>query len=851
MKNTKRILSLVLSALMLIGCVSVSAAYPTTLLTPPTSVSTESELGNVGNDNSAYAFTYKTVNAPEGASFVLLDKDETTGEYLMATNQLLVKDTFNFDNDLSNGWQYDPTDESNVAYWVNTYLHNGTSGRALHYIGKIRDYIVEKQWKIEASEAQSLPERTITAKAVLPSYTEYKTYRDKLNSSKAFTNTGWYYVWLRTPSNDMSGTQATKLMLQVSTANSAADGTGLLGRRAPDSGSANSGIQLFFWVNEDFFKSEKVGNIGTAVKAQLVADYEKSELASLYTEEELIAMGFEADVSAEISNVNLSTNINAPGGTATVTYDIEPAGASAAVAYYTCDADGSSPVKLDGVSGTTAKIPSSAGGKYFCAGVTSGSTTVYSAPVQIAAALPTYDSLDDLSAWILEYNDPDYMFSTSYTNFTLLEEDGDEVVLLADRVDQGTAKARPDNGDGGLGINTFDPTKNEYLPKYMKEGILSNDTTPWSITNSKWQKGNVYGLPTSMVPYVNTKAMWRTEGFAAADLEEYVFESAATLPSATEVLKYKDRIGIKGASSVAAYNSWSTRTPYVLNNGNVQVFGTYGNTAAEAQKAPLYMSSNAYPRFIFRLNKEFFKNQKLYVSNATDVHKKLVDMGSKVKEMLVNNFAKSEIASAGYTEDELTAIGFTGSEPVVSGVSAQGIASVAQTLTADYVCDDATSVEYQWYYADTATGDLNKITGATAATYVVTDDMLGKYIAVSVRVTNAGGIKSAAVKSGLVGPIAERADIVVTPVIITSTNAVFTIDNAAANKAMVILYCVYNKADNSLAHVVTEDITAKTGKDTYSASLPTTFTVTANHKVKAMVWDNLDNIRPYSMIELK
>jgi uncharacterized membrane protein len=95
-----------------------------------------------------------------------------------------------------------------------------------------------------------------------------------------------------------------------------------------------------------------------------------------------------------------------------------------------------------------------------------------------------------------------------------------------------------------------------------------------------------------------------------------------------------------------------------------------------------------------------------------------------------------------------------------------------------------------------------------------------------------------------------KVDIIVTPVAVTDTNATFVIDNALDTQEMVILYCVYSKDKNVLEYVKVEPIEVAYGEDSYSAIVDD-FTVTANHKVKAMLWDGVETLRPYAVIEKK
>lgn len=859
--NQKRFFSLVLSSAMVLGCVTVKAEYPTTLLTPPTkNASIDNILGNIENDNSAWEFKYdikyQNGSGKDNASFVLLDKNEA-GEYLIAT-EYHIKDTDPFDTDVSNGWQYDPADTTNIAYRVNTYTTPTGGGRDLYYLGKaIYDHMVEKEWKIEAAPKYDMPERTITAKAVLPSYTEYRTYRDKLNSSKAGRTDGWYNIWLRTPSN-YEADDATKYnkIYRVSTAaksyNSSAKGE----LSTTTYNSTTTCRQLFFWVNSDFFKDIKFETIGSEVAAQIKADLTLEELQALYSATELAEyFGIESNPenAPVISNMKVSANIWAPGGTATVTYNSEPESDENAIAWYICDdAEGTNPVAIEGADSATLKIPSSAGGKYVMAGITPAlgydvGYEVYSEAFLVEEALEKYGSTIKVSdKWgMSESNNSDYVFSTSYTNFIMLEaaEDGSDFLVIADTLDRWATRRCL----SGSGETSMDPEENEYIPAFLNSTYLEipSDKTQDAYSAFDWQTSTVYGLPSNMPAYVNRDALWRTEASVAGD--EYVFKAAVTLPSVSEIYKHRDKIGY------IENISWATRTATNKTSytGNLPMFAMVGSEAK--LNGDWHIASNLYIRPIFRLNREYFIDNKVNLTEAdVEYNAKIMPMGDKVKEMLVANFARSELRQAGYSEEELDLIGFLNNEPEVSNVNAQGISSVAQTLTANFEYSDPNEsemkkAEYQWYYADSQDGELNAIEGATGATYKITPDMLGKYIVVKVRVTNSEDVKSAWVKSGMVGAIEDREDIIVTPVSISNTKAEFVIDNAVADKDMVILYCVYNKTDNSLVDVAVKDIKAVNGEDTYFVDAPST--VTENHKVKAMVWDNLDSIRPYAMIQ--
>lgn len=878
MKKTKRFLGFLLMAAMLMSSICVSAAYPTELSTVPEANSeADDKLANRNNDNSKWAFTHDLFDTTwySNFSFVLLDKN-SDGEYLIATNGIFPGNTKYVVDEPEKGWQYDPTAEGTLAWWINTYLDSNGKGKALHWIGKeMRENMVEKQWKIEAAPNQNVSERTIIAKAVLPSYTEYVTYREKLNAIKTiYPNTeseGVLSLWLRTPSNyevdkpiaseDGTATTPQYKMLQISSY-----GDGYLKSHAVNV-EEDSRMQLMFWVNKDFFKNVKVGNIGSEVAKQLKSDLTLKELMALYANDELktyFGINLDSENAPKITNIQVKTNIAAPGGTATLSYTSTPTSDENIVTWYIADdAEGTNPVKIDGASGAELTIPSSAGGMYLMAGITpilddEIGSIVYSQPIPIEAALSTYSTAEEVSgtAWGMEKdNNRDYMFSVNKTNFTLLEaaEDGSDFLVLVDPA-YVSAPSRIISKTETKAIASMDPLKNSYLPSFLNTTYLNIESDDKTAAYQYGDEScNIKGLPNGVAQYVNRDALWRTEKSAAGD--EYVFKAAVTLPSVSEIYKHRDKIGY---NNNAVFTIWGTRTAVWASTAsdtpNMVTFTPYNDTWWTNVSGN--MQTNIYLRPILRLKREFFMNKNvLYKLNTTEtaLSDRLADMGAKVKEMLVANFARSELKGV-YSDEELTAIGFSDDEPEISNVTAQGIASVAQTLTAGFEYSDPKgsalkSAEYQWYSADSADGTLSKIDGATDKTYKVTPDMLGKYIAVSVKVCNSDDAKSTTVFSPLAGPIAEREEVIVTPISISNTGAEFSVDNAKTGAAdMVILYCVYDKTTNALVHITPVPISAPTGESRQSVTL-TDYTAPDDCKVKAMVWDGLNTIVPYAMIE--
>lgn len=81
-----------------------------------------------------------------------------------------------------------------------------------------------------------------------------------------------------------------------------------------------------------------------------------------------------------------------------------------------------------------------------------------------------------------------------------------------------------------------------------------------------------------------------------------------------------------------------------------------------------------------------------------------------------------------------------GTVPTLSGVTISGTAKVGQTLTAATTYSSGTPspvLTYQWRSASKADGAYRRIDGATGATYVLTENELGKYIKVEVTANGA------------------------------------------------------------------------------------------------------------------
>ena len=881
MKKTKRFLGFLLMAAMLMSSICVSATDSAEATLSPYSTAetvdeTNPKWGMKRDNNAAYMFSVDNTN------FTLLEAAEDGSDFLVLADGARNSPSSIIPTGITDPvTSMDPAKNSYLPTFLNstylefeddtkwTYYPTGQTNLWIYGLGKkVADYVNrDALWKTEKSAAGN--EYVFKAAVTLPSVSEIYKYRDKIGYNHGGRYTGW-----GTRTAVMAETESNAPNMVAFVPNGDACSTNVTGY------TMSSGINLrpilrlkreFFMNNNVLYKlndatlSDRLADMGSEVKKMLVANFKRSELTGVYSDEELTEIGFGFSENApKITNIQVKTNIATPGGTATLSYTSTPASDENIVTWYIAgDAEGTNPVKIDGASGAELTIPSSAGGMFLMAGITpildeEIGSIVYSQPIPIEAALSPYSTAETVDEtnpdWGMKRdNNADYMFSVNKTNFTLLEaaEDGSDFLVLVDGAFNSPSSIIPTGVTDP--VTSMDPAKNSYLPTFLNSTYLEfEDDTKWTYYPTGQTNLWIYGLGKKVADYVNRDALWKTEKSAAGN--EYVFKAAVTLPSVSEIYKYRDKIGYNHGGR---YTGWGTRTAVMAetesNAPNMVAFVPNGD-ACSTNVTGYTMSSGINLRPILRLKREFFMNNNvLYKLNDATLSDRLADMGSEVKKMLVANFARSELKGV-YSDEELTAIGFSDNEPEISNVTAQGIASVAQTLTAGFEYYDPKgseqkSAEYQWYSADSAGGTLSKIDGATDKTYKVTQDMLGKYIAVSVKVYNSDDAKSATVFSPLAGPIAEREEVVVTPISISNTGAEFSVDNAKTGAAdMVILYCVYDKTTNALVRITPVPISAPTGESRQSVTL-TDYTAPDDCKVKAMVWDGLNTIVPYAMIE--
>ena len=143
MKN-KKILAITLLFVFLFNML-VFAEY-----TPPTGLwyanvtrNTAPLAGAVSNTPTQWKFKY------DDEEFVILDTFEKDGKmnFFIMTESLYGNHVFSTASKEPYGW-FEPTDEHNVAYWLNNdFWNNGNGGRVLPE--EIKKYIIENSWVTE------------------------------------------------------------------------------------------------------------------------------------------------------------------------------------------------------------------------------------------------------------------------------------------------------------------------------------------------------------------------------------------------------------------------------------------------------------------------------------------------------------------------------------------------------------------------------------------------------------------------------------------------------------------------------------------------------------------------------
>lgn len=266
----KKIISSILSVAMILSAVNTFAAeYAGKTETPLE--------GAVAETPASEKFTYG------GKNFIILDSEKKQDKtyYFVLCDETYGKRKFDFD-----GIAYwNPASTNNMANWLNNdFYENGNDTYALP--SGIKNYIDKTHvWTTEPVKGLAgFTEETQTiAPLALLSDSEWKQYVNKIGQN---VETVWFLRTARSDKNETGKILATGSSYPLGT-NEEVSASGI-----------KRGIRPAFYLSEDFFRNEKMTNIGGNV-AILIADILNEDL---YTKEELDKI-YESP-SAEITNVD-------------------------------------------------------------------------------------------------------------------------------------------------------------------------------------------------------------------------------------------------------------------------------------------------------------------------------------------------------------------------------------------------------------------------------------------------------------------------------------------------------------------------------------------------------------------
>ena len=188
-----------------------------------------------------------------GNGYILLDSDKDKS--LILTNANYGQTEFNRDG----GQKYDIEKEGSIGYYVE---------HKVELPDKIKDYLVDYDWKIEAGleGGGCESEYSVPSKISLLSGTEFEKYHLKFGYTD---NVGGEW-WLRSPEGKKSNPQQT-LYCSSMGAVTAADST------------TKKYVRPVFWVSNDFFKNVKLDtdSMGTDIKKHINSLCSDSQLSQI------------------------------------------------------------------------------------------------------------------------------------------------------------------------------------------------------------------------------------------------------------------------------------------------------------------------------------------------------------------------------------------------------------------------------------------------------------------------------------------------------------------------------------------------------------------------------------------
>lgn len=591
-----------------------------------------------------------------------------------------------------------------------------------------------------------------------------------------------------------------------------------------------------FWVSEDFFKNVKLSAMGADVMAVVKNLNTISELYDIgYTADELAKMGL-----IESVNVSISADKTVPGYTITAVTDKEVTD----IKWYAADEENGEYTVIDGVSGNNWTITNACAGKYVkvCA------DGFYSNTLAIGEGLRAFNP-DLHGGWGLPGGMPqtspeEYKFTLAnpsragYTYHMLETEDVNGqsqyfILQMGDMISNG--KMVPNSG-----TYSFAPQIQYSAADWLNNiwAVSSNpNQSDYYKSNGGILNNNGSQIDTNIKPYLQNHK-WLTERSGGSLIpNDYIFTGKVSLLSVTELFEHATKIG------KSDYGKGWFRTP--TERSNAAGFYILNTDSDVWATVPGSADVNHMYRPVYYLSEDFFKNVKLESIGAEAA--KMVRETITKKEMLEGN--------AGYTDEELMSVfGYTkdindyAQTAVIVGDTTVGNRVLARF---DGVREGAV---YQWYAADSKNGEYSKIQHATGHSYKITENEIGKYLAVVVTAFDGEGNLLAPICGKAAGAVGAEKDLTVNFVSLKDSNgetlenvfgvtgitATFNIKNKSASAVPVtLIVAIYDNAGNLVA-LNTNEVSAA-GEKTYSVSLAK-IDASKQYSCKAMAWDGINSM---------
>ncbi len=781
--------------------------------------------------------------------YQLIDTEESDGKKNMLIIRLESPAARGRMANTSTQW-YDPTAKGTLAYWVDKIWTGTEEDNDSSYYGalganatsvidvkgsllnkRFSNYIVRHDWIIEKCSAAATEQRIISAKAVIPSASEIDCYVKKIDGAALSTGTGTDASLTRTPKGISNGSN----QIVYAQGESVTSGELCMQPLRVNSTDPKKAWGMF-WVSEDFFKNVKLSAMGADVMAVVKNLNTISDLYNIgYTADELAKMGL-----IESVNVSISADKTVPGYTITAVTDKEVTD----IKWYAADEENGEYTVIDGVSGNNWTITNAYAKKYVkvCA------DGFYSNTLAIGEGLRAFNP-DLHGGWGLPDGMPqtspeEYKFTLAnpsragYTYHMLETEDVNGqsqyfILQMGDMISNG--KMIPNSES-----SAFDPQIQYSAADWLNNiwAVSSNpNQSDYYKSNGGILNNNGSPIDTNIKQYIQSHT-WLTERSGGSLVsDDYIFTGKVALLSVTEMFKHADKIG------KADYGSGWLRTPtesngkerfYILNINNDVWAKVLGSADVNHMYRPVYY-----------LSEDFFKNVKLESIGAEAA--KMVRETITKKEMLEGN--------AGYTDEELMSVfGYTkdindyAQTAVIVGDTTVGNRVLARF---DGVREGAV---YQWYAADSKNGEYSKIQHATGHSYKITENEIGKYLAVVVTAFDGEGNLLAPICGKTNSAVGEEKTLTVNFVSLTDKNgemlervagvtditAAFEIKNQSNNDEYVTLIVAVYDNDGNLAAINTNEVCAS-GENIYSVSL-NKLDASKEYSCKAVAWDGLDSM---------